>query len=187
MDRIDYAICALTALLTAPGVLLSDTAADRFVALVVVWTLGAAAIAANHAIPRRPKLSVAYHTLTGEPAFLWRDVSGGQVPNAQVVVSNHGRGDAEAVEVRFSRLNANHVLNETGNLPRDVDATVDPPRFTAGSRVLGAGQEWVIARLLWLHGVSGPVRAEWTASARGARPTSGVVDIPVHDDPKPTG
>ena len=184
MDRIDYAILAVTGLLCAVGLLLTDRGADRFVAVVVVLTLGAAVIAANHAIPRRPELTVEYRDpRTGEPASLWPQVDGARSPGVKVYVKNAGRGYAEAVEVRFDSLHANYVFNESGNRATDVDVTVFPPRFTGGTRVLGAGDEWAIASLSWIYNAPSGGRAEWTAFARGMRMTTGVVDIPMRDSP----
>jgi hypothetical protein len=103
-----------------------------------------------------------------------------------VFVKNTGRGYAEAVEVRFDRLDSDQLFNESGNPAREVDATVSPPRFTGGTRVLGPGDEWAIAHLSWIfHSPSQAARAEWTAFARGMRTTTGSVDVPMRDSPPP--
>jgi hypothetical protein len=164
--------------------LLTDSGDDRFVAVVVVLTLRAASIAANHAIPRRPRLTVEYRDpQTAQPASLWPRGDGVRSPSVNVYVKNAGRGHAEAVEVRFDRLGADSVFNESGNNATDVDVTVHPPRFMGGTRVLGAGEEWAIAHLSWVFSAPQAAHAEWTAFARGMRTTTGAVDIPMRDSP----
>jgi hypothetical protein len=184
VERIDYAIAAIAVVLCGVGTWLGDTAAERFIAVVAVLSLAAAAMAVNRAVLRQPSLVVDYRNpaVDGRPVVWLR--SGGDGPTIEVVVRNEGRGVAEAVEVRFDRLGASDIFNESGNLATAVDVTVYPPRFLAIGRVLNPGQEWVIARLAWLRGTAQPTTTgSWEASARGVQSITGVVELTMLDQP----
>jgi hypothetical protein len=183
MDHIDRVTLAATLLLSAASFALFNTSADRFLAIVVVLSLTAAVVAANHSIPRPPRLQVDYREVsTGRPVVWQRDGASAD-PTVQVSVRNVGRGTAESIEVRFNKLGATNVWNESGNFNKDVDDSVHPPRFTSGTRVLNPGEEWVIARLSWLYDAQPTTKGDWTASARGMRSVNGEVSLDLLDQP----
>jgi hypothetical protein len=69
MDGRDRITLLGAGVLCAVGIALTDTAGDRFLAAIVVLTLAAAVVAANHAVARRPQLTVEYRdTATSGPA-----------------------------------------------------------------------------------------------------------------------
>lgn len=173
MDRLDWAVVAATAVLVVVAVAVGD-----FAGVFSVVAAGAALVAVNHTVPRRPRLVVEYRNreADGRPE-VW---SAGPA-TLYVHVRNEGRGPAEAVEVRFDGLGAAEVWNETGNPPdRRLDRTVSPLHYVAGDRVLNPGQEWCIAMLVWRadHPLAGGTAA-WRASARGVPERTGSVRVRV--------
>jgi hypothetical protein len=104
-----------------------------------------------------------------------------------VRVENKGRGSARAVEVEFDYLGMS-VWNPTGNPAnaQELDARVNPPRFTGGERVLNPGDSpWRIAGLrsvnpsqVWHAGT-----ARWKARAEGMKEQSGEVEITLLEEP----
>jgi hypothetical protein len=108
---------------------------------------------------------------------VWQN-DGGQ-PNARlrVVITNLGRGDAEAVKVRFAKLGVD-VYNETGNPAADIDDDVSPPRFSGGTRVPAPGESWAIAMLCDSHHAGWqPGIAPWSAQASNLVEQRGTVRV----------
>jgi hypothetical protein len=176
---LDRATAIASVVLAVVAALLTrgESAADMFVAVMAALTLGAAVIAANHAIVRRPRLRVEYRNPRfGNRAVVGRDGNSGW-SGISVVVRNEGRGAAEAVEVRFDRLGASNVFNESGNFSQFVDDNVHPPRFTSGGRVLNGRQEWVMAQLRWYYDARPSSRGSWEAWAKGTGRFSGEVEL----------
>ncbi len=186
VDRVDHSSLVLGALSLVALPFFVDPS-DVFIGVFAILAAVASAIAANHAVPRTPRLEVQYrnHEAHDRPIY-WRarsDVAGSAL---HVYVCNRSkRASAEAVEARFDRLHANSVWNEAGNPvdPRYVDLSVTPVRFTSGDRILPPGEEWCVARLTWhIYGSEDPPpTATWRVWAKGARPKEGTVRIEVVD------
>jgi hypothetical protein len=117
VNRVDYWIVALTALLLAVAV--KQPADARFTAVVAVLALGAASVAANHTIPRPSKLVVSYRNpAAGGAAAMWPS---GKHLTLLVVVRNVGRGIAEGVEVRsVASLQRTSSTRRATSLPRST-------------------------------------------------------------------
>ena len=178
VDRWDVGACVVGLLVVLAIIPLGADPAEALTIVVAALGLVAATIAANHSIGRSPRLVVEYRNVNagGEPV-VWASEPSRLRPTLHVYVRNEGRGPAEAVEVRFDRVQASHLWNESGNANGDVEENLHPPRFTRPNQVLNPHDEWCIAMLSW-HGVAVPdATAVWRASAKGMKATEGVVRV----------
>ena len=181
----DILAAALTVAAIALTIGVSDTAADRLIGILVSVSAGMTLLTLNHTTARRPLLMVEYRN----PALDYKVAAAPTMAlsgqSLLVVLTNNGRGAAEAVEVRFKTPTGAGLYNESGNNPdgHHLDVTVDPPRFLGRDRILESRDEWVIASL---H----PTQSEWNAPggefnwearARRMKTKRGICTVRAHD------
>jgi hypothetical protein len=130
----------------------------RLVGVLTVFGLVLAAMAVPRPVPP-PKL---------ELTFRRRDSNA-----VAVVLRNKGKGQAENVEVEFQPGMAT-VYDESGRSPGPSSHLTDhPPRYSGRDRVLGPGDEWVIAELAYYGSNRPPESYMWKARAKGMKSEEG--------------
>lgn len=174
---------AVTATLIVAATLVFSEWPERFIATVTVIGVAATVLAVPTFLTHPPpELTVQFRS--PHPSLLGRAAltRNSDAHELVVWVRNSGRGDADAVEIRFDSGGA-HLFNESGNAPdyHHLDPTVHPYRWSGRERTIAPQDEFPIARLYWRTDTARPARLSWSARARSMQPRHGDVDIELLD------
>jgi hypothetical protein len=152
IDRRAVAIVIGAIVLSVVIFVIIPDSGGRLIAVLTVLGLVLAAMAVPRSVPS-PNLKV---------EFCRKNPT-----EVTVVLHNKGKGQAENVEVDFDPGPA-EIYDESGRPPAPLSGlTRNPPRYSGGDRVLGPGDDWTIAKLVYYAGKKPPLSYEGEVRAKG--------------------
>jgi hypothetical protein len=154
IDRRAVAIVIGAAVLSALIFVIVPDSGGRLIGVLTVLGLVLAAMAVPRSVPP-PDLEVEFRL--NNPT------------EVVVVLHNKGKGQAENVEVEFDPGPA-EIYDESARPPAlSSGLTRNPPRYSGGERVLGPGDDRIIAMLVYYARNKPPLSYECTVRAKGMK------------------